>query len=141
MNLLSDMKTLVLVHRALADDPAALTADQVLEMATVNGARAVGMEREIGSIEAGKRADIILVDLGHAQMTPTHHLPSALVFQTYGNEVDTVLIDGNIVMANRRLTWLTAAEERALYRDAAERSKRIGLRSGIGALQVPTVRE
>ena len=56
VNLLSDMKTLVLVHRALADDPSALTAEQVLEMATINGARAVGMDKEIGSIEAGKRA-------------------------------------------------------------------------------------
>ena len=134
VNLLSDMKTLVLVHRALADDPSALTADQVLEMATVNGARAVGMENEIGSIETGKRADIILVDLGHAQTTPTHHLPSAIVFQTYGNEVDTVLIDGNIVMENRRLTWLTATEERALYRDAAERSVAISARAGIRRL-------
>ena len=133
VNLLSDMKILALVHRALTNDPSTLPADQVLEMATLNGARAVGMESEIGSIEAGKRADIILVDLGHAQMTPTHHLPSAVVFQTYGNEVDTVLIDGNIVMRNRRLTWLTAAEERALYRDAAERSTGISRRAGIRA--------
>ena len=131
VNLLSDMKTLVLVHRALADDPSALTAEQVLEMATINGARAVGMEKEIGSIEAGKRADIILVDLGRAQMTPTHHLPSAIVFQTYGNEVDTVLIDGRIVMRNRQMTWLTAAEERTLYRDAGERSAAISVRAGI----------
>ena len=101
VNLLSDMKTLALVHRALADDPSSLTAEQVLEMATINGARAVGMRSEIGSIETGKRADVILIDLGHAQMTPAHHLPSAIVFQTYGNEVDTVIIDGNIVMRNR----------------------------------------
>ena len=133
VNLLSDMKILALVHRALTNDPSTLPAEQVLEMATVNGARAVGMESEIGSIEAGKRADIILVDMGHAQMTPTHHIPSALVFQTYGNEVDTVLIDGNIVMRNRQLTWLTAAQERALYRDAAERSTGISLRAGIRA--------
>lgn len=133
VNLLSDMKILALVHRALANDPSTLPADQVLEMATINGARAVGMESEIGSIEAGKRADIILIDLGHAQMTPTHHLPSAVVFQTYGNEVDTVLIDGNIVMRNRELTWLTSAEERALYRDAAERSAAISVRAGIRA--------
>lgn len=65
---------------------------------------------------------------------PTHHLPSAIVFQTYGNEVDTVLIDGNIVMENRRLTWLTATEERALYRDAAERSAAISARAGIRRL-------
>ena len=133
VNLLADMKILALVHRALANDPSILPAEQVLEMATINGARAVGMEKEIGSIETGKRADIILVDLGHAQMTPTHHLPSAIVFQTYGNEVDTVLIDGNIVMRNRQLTWLTAAEEHALYRDATERSTAISLRAGIRA--------
>ena len=131
VNLLSDMKTLALVHRALADDPAVLTAEQILEMATIDGARAVGMEKEIGSIETGKRADVILVDLGHAQMTPTHHLPSAIVFQTYGNEVDTVIIDGRIVMRNRNLTWLTAAEERALYQDAAVRSAAISTRAGI----------
>ena len=64
-------------------------------------------------------------------MTPTHHLPSAIVFQTYGNEVDTVIIDGRIVMRNRQMTWLTAAEERTLYRDAAERSAAISVRAGI----------
>ena len=133
VNLLSDMKTLVLVHRALADDPSALTAEQVLEMATTNGARAVGMGGEIGSIEAGKRADVILIDLRHAQTTPTHHLPSAIVFQTYGNEVDTVIVDGNILMKNRRLSWITRADERDLYRDAAERSAAISTRAGIRA--------
>ena len=54
-----------------------------------------------------------------------------MVFQTYGNEVDTVLIDGDIVMRNRQLSWLTAAEERSLYRDAAERSAAISVRAGI----------
>lgn len=129
VNLLSDMKTLALVHRLLRDDPSALTPEKVLEMATIDGARMVGMEGEIGSIEVGKRADVILIDLRHPQMTPSAHLPSSIVFQTYGNEVDTVIIDGNIVMQNRQLTWLTPGAERALYRDASERAQAIARRA------------
>ena len=131
VNLLSDMKTLALAHRILRDDPSALTPEKVLEMATIDGARMVGMEREIGSIEVGKRADVVLIDLRHPQMTPAAHLPSAIVFQAYGNEVDTVIIDGNVVMQNRQLTWLTPAEERGLYRDASERAQAIARRARI----------
>ena len=131
VNLLSDMRVLAMVHRTLNDDPSVLTPETILEMATINGARGVGMENEIGSIEVGKRADVILIDLQHAQTTPTHHIPTAIVFQTYGNEVDTVIIDGRVVMRSRQLTWLTPPEERDLYRDASERSSAIAARAGI----------
>ena len=133
VNLLSDMKTLALVHRILRDDPSALTPEKVLEIATIDGARMVGMESEIGSIEVGKRADVILIDLRHPQMTPASHLPMAIVFQTYGHEVDTVIIDGNIVMQDRCLTWLTPVEERALYHDASRRAQEITRRARLGA--------
>ena len=131
VNLLSDMKILAMVHRTFADNPSALTPEKILEMATIDGASAVGMGTEIGSIETGKRADVILIDFRHAQTTPAHHIPTALVFQTYGNEVDTVIIDGNIVMRNHELTWMTPAEEQELYRDASERSTAISMRAGI----------
>jgi cytosine/adenosine deaminase-related metal-dependent hydrolase len=106
VNMIGDMKFMAHIHRAVHRDADVLTPEKILEMATIDGARSLGMDHEIGSIETGKRADLILLDLRHPQTTPHHHLAATIVFQAYGNEVDTVLIDGNVVMENRRLSFL-----------------------------------
>jgi 5-methylthioadenosine/S-adenosylhomocysteine deaminase len=67
-------------------------------MATIGGARAVGLEKEIGSIEVGKKADIAVVDYNNAFMTPIHHPVSAIVYSALGHEVTSVMIDGRFVM-------------------------------------------
>ena len=67
-------------------------------MATIDGARAVGLEEEIGSIEVGKKADMVVLDYNNAFMTPIHHPVSAIVYSALGNEVTSVMIDGRFVM-------------------------------------------
>lgn len=132
VNLISDMKTLSLLHRAVHRDASIITPEKVLEIATIDGARCIGMDHEIGSLEPGKRADLITLDLRHAQMVPAHDLAATIVFQAYGNEVDTVLVDGAVVMRDRVLSFLPSPEdEQALFADAAERSGAILARSGI----------
>jgi 5-methylthioadenosine/S-adenosylhomocysteine deaminase len=69
-------------------------------MATIDGAKAVGLEAEIGSIETGKKADLIVIDYDNAFMTPIHHPVSAIVYSALGHEVSTVMIDGRFVMRN-----------------------------------------
>jgi atrazine chlorohydrolase/5-methylthioadenosine/S-adenosylhomocysteine deaminase/melamine deaminase len=131
VNLLSDMKVLALVHRASTRDPSVITPEKILEMATIDGARALGMESLIGSLEPGKKADVILVDLRHPQTTPAHDLPATLVFQAYGNEVDTVLVNGKVVMRGRELAFLPRPEEHSFYQEASQRAEGILQRAGI----------
>jgi cytosine/adenosine deaminase-related metal-dependent hydrolase len=131
VNLLSDMKVFALVHRATRQDASVVTPERILEMATIDGARALGMEGLIGSLEPGKKADVILVDLRHPQTTPAHDLPATLVFQAYGSEVDTVLVDGQVVMRRRELAFLPPARETSFYQDATGRAEGILKRAGI----------
>lgn len=101
VNMLSDMKIMAHVHRAARADANALTPEKILEMATIDGARTVGMEKYIGSLEVGKLADVILLDMKHPQTTPMHHIAATLVFQAYGTEIDTVIVNGEVLMQDR----------------------------------------
>lgn len=114
VNMLADMKFAALAQKAKYQSSAAITAEKVVEMATIDGARAVGLEDSIGSIEVGKKADFILIDLRHPQAVPCFSIPSVLVYQAYGNEVDTVVVDGRVLMEGRRLTDMTEEEEAEL---------------------------
>ena len=97
-SLFQAMKFAALLQKGVHQDATIITAEKVLEMATIGGARAVGLEAEIGSIEIGKKADIVVVDYNNAFMTPIHHPVSAMVYSALGHEVTTVMIDGRFVM-------------------------------------------
>ncbi|MBX5490146.1 MAG: amidohydrolase [Chloroflexi bacterium] len=92
------MKVAALFQRARRQDPMALPPETVLRMATQHGARALGLEHELGSIETGKRADLILVDLGTLHNVAVHDVQSHLVFVARPSDVRTVLVDGRIVV-------------------------------------------
>ncbi len=100
INPLSDMQYATLIHRADRRDAGAVTAEKALEMATIDGARTIGRADELGSIEAGKRADLTLVGLDYPHLTPYQNIASTLVFQTHGHEIETVICEGEIVMDN-----------------------------------------
>src|SRR5215831_15073849 len=115
-NMIQTLKLAALLHKVATRDPTIITAERVLEMATIEGARALGLEREIGSLEAGKRADLIVVDLARSPYAvPLHHPVSALVYSAIGDEVETVVIDGQVVMEGRRLTTV---DEELVLREA-----------------------
>jgi 5-methylthioadenosine/S-adenosylhomocysteine deaminase len=97
-SLFQAMKFAALQQKGVHHDATIMTAEKVLEMATIDGARAVGLEKEIGSIEVGKKADIVVLDYNNAYMTPIHHPVSAMVYSALGSEVTTVMIDGRLVM-------------------------------------------
>ncbi|MGC8817759.1 MAG: amidohydrolase family protein, partial [Candidatus Hadarchaeum sp.] len=108
-NMFETMKFASLAQKSRFTDASKMPAMQVLEMATLNGARALGMEREIGSIEAGKKADIVLLDLNVPNMRPVHfgeysNICQNLVYSSLGNSVDTVLVDGEVVVRGGKLT-------------------------------------
>jgi 5-methylthioadenosine/S-adenosylhomocysteine deaminase len=94
------------LHKLNSNDPRAVPAEEALAMATIYGARALHMERDIGSIEPGKRADIVVVDLDAPHQTPLYNIYSHLVYATKAGDVRTVLIEGRVVMRDRRLLTL-----------------------------------
>jgi 5-methylthioadenosine/S-adenosylhomocysteine deaminase len=94
------MKTAVLLHKVTQGDPTAITAETALEMATIEGAKAIGLEKEIGSIEPGKRADLIIINTQKSNFYPINRMHSQLVYCGRAENVDTVIVDGKIVMEN-----------------------------------------
>ena len=93
------MKMTALIHKAVSCDPTIMTAEKVLEMATIDGARCLGMEKEIGSLETGKRADILIFDPARsAKSVPLHNPVSTIVYSSSEKNVDTVLVDGRILV-------------------------------------------
>jgi 5-methylthioadenosine/S-adenosylhomocysteine deaminase len=109
-------------------DPLALNAKAVVEMATIDGARALHMEKEIGSLEAGKKADIILISLDEPNAVPMYDIYAQLAYALKGSDVATVVIGGHIVMRDRKL--LTVDEEAAMAK-AREYKKSIAASLGM----------
>jgi 5-methylthioadenosine/S-adenosylhomocysteine deaminase len=106
LDMFEAMKFAGFLHKLHADDPRALPALDVLKMATIDGARALGMEREIGSLEAGKRADLIVVSMARARQTPMYSPVSHLVYATHGDDVRTMIVNGRVLMRDRRMLTL-----------------------------------
>lgn len=115
LSLWEEMDTAAKLHKIISGDPKVMSAKQVFEMATLGGARALHMEDKIGSIESGKQADIAIVDFDGLHQTPFYNVYSHLVYATKSSDVDSVLIDGNIVMLNKTLLTL---DESSIKRDA-----------------------
>jgi 5-methylthioadenosine/S-adenosylhomocysteine deaminase len=115
-------------HRFYFRDPNVLPAGKVLEMATIDGARALGMEKEIGSLEVGKKADVILVDWFKPHMVPMNMPVYRLVYFAEGTDVATVIVDGKVLMRDRKV--LTVNTEQVLTR-AQEQADLAIKRSGL----------
>jgi cytosine/adenosine deaminase-related metal-dependent hydrolase len=130
INPLSDVQHAALIHRADRRDAGALTAEKVLEAATIDGAHLIGREDELGSIEAGKRADLALVDLDYPHLTPGRNVASTLVFGTQGHEIDTVLCEGMVVIEEGTTPRI---EERrpGLLEESRKRAEEVCSRAGL----------
>jgi 5-methylthioadenosine/S-adenosylhomocysteine deaminase len=102
-------------------DPTALPAADVLQMATMGGARCLAAEQMIGSLAVGKKADIIVLDLDQPHLTPMYNVPSHLVYAARGGDVVHSVIDGRIVMENRRLLSMDEAKVLAHCRELAHK--------------------
>lgn len=101
LDLFDTMKFTALLQKGINKDPKQLPAYEVLKMATINGAKALGLEKEIGTIEEGKKADLIILDLNNITTKPTNDLISEIIYNAKGTNVDTTIVDGNILMENR----------------------------------------
>ena len=114
LDLFQEMDFAAKLHKVHRLDPTVMPAQTVLEMATIGGARVLGMEKEIGSLEVGKKADIIILDLNRPHLQPVYNIVSHLVYSATGADVRDVIIDGKLVMENRKL--LTIDEKAVLHK-------------------------
>ena len=110
LDMFEAMRQAAFLHKLKSRDPRVVPAAQALEMATLGGARALGMEREIGSLETGKRADLIVVGMRRARQTPRYDPLSHLVYTTHGDDVETTIVNGRVLMHERKMLTLDEAE-------------------------------
>lgn len=124
LDLFEVMKYTALLQKGINEDPKKLPAYEVLKMATINGAKALGLEDDIGSIEEGKKADIIVIDMDTILCKPNNDIISNLVYNIKGTDVDTTIIDGNILMENKKLCKVDAQE---IFKECEKTIERIRL--------------
>ena len=117
LDMFEAMRQAAFLHKHATGDPRAIPARTALEMATIEGARALGLDREIGSLEPGKRADLLIVSTAAARQTPMYDPLSHLVYVTRGDDVLTTIVNGRILMRDRQVETL---DDRAVLREAAE---------------------
>ena len=121
-NMFREMGLLALIHKGTHGTPQCISADEVLDMATRNGAKALGLNT--GSIEVGRKADLALLDLGAPSLTPLNNPVAALAYSANGSEVTDVIIDGRPVMRDRKLTTI---DEERVRSEIARICERLGL--------------
>jgi 5-methylthioadenosine/S-adenosylhomocysteine deaminase len=117
LDMFETMKFAALLQKLTYMNPTVLSAYEVLKMATINGAKALGLADEIGSLEIGKRADIILIDFSKPHLKPLHDVFASLVYSARGSDVDTVIVDGKLIMENRHVETL---DEKSVIKKAEE---------------------
>jgi 5-methylthioadenosine/S-adenosylhomocysteine deaminase len=115
------MRFAALLQKGVSLDPGVLNSAQVLEMATRGGAEAVGMESQIGSLEQGKRADVIVVNTKELHMQPLNNIVANLVYGATGMDVETTVVDGRLLMKNRKIESVDEADVTLKARMAAKR--------------------
>jgi 5-methylthioadenosine/S-adenosylhomocysteine deaminase len=124
LDMFEAMRVASLVHKLQTGDPTVVGARTALQMATIGGARALGMERRIGSLEPGKRADVLVVSMSSARQTPMYDPVSHLVYTTRGDDVQVTVVNGKVLMRGRTVLTLNEA---AVLKEARMLSEKVKL--------------
>lgn len=122
LDMLEEMRTAALLHKVQTMDPTVLSSYQALLMATRNGAKVLGLEDIIGQLKPGMKADLILINMQQPHLYPCHDVLAHLVYAAQASDVQTVLIDGKIVMEDRHLTTIN---EQEVMNEIANRARRL----------------
>jgi 5-methylthioadenosine/S-adenosylhomocysteine deaminase len=110
LDMFSEMRTAALIGKATSKNTTALNAQTVIQMATINGAKALGIDHKIGSLEIGKTADIIAIDFSELEQQPIYHPASQLIYTNISNNVSYSWVAGNLLMNKRQLTTIDSVE-------------------------------
>ena len=124
LNMFHELSLLTLIHKGVGKTPQCVSAREGFRIATINGAKALGLDQEIGSLEVGKKADIAILNLNTPSLTPRNNLIAGLSYSANGSEVETVIIDGKITMENRKVLTM---DEELVYKKVNDIIVRMGL--------------
>ncbi|MHA2600713.1 MAG: amidohydrolase family protein [Candidatus Thorarchaeota archaeon SMTZ1-83] len=127
-DMIRELRLAALIHKAKTGDPLVVTAEQAIEMATLGGAKAMGIAETVGSLEPGKLADIILVDMSDLGLTPNVNPVSNLVYSGSGHAVDTVIVNGRLLMQGKKLLTL---DEKSVIQRAREHNQALMERADV----------
>jgi 5-methylthioadenosine/S-adenosylhomocysteine deaminase len=122
LNMFEEMHLAALIHKGLKQDPTVLQARDVLDMATVNAAKALG-RTDAGLIEVGKRADLCVIDLNRPHLIPTDDIPNMLVYSAQASDVVMTIIDGNILYDHGEFMSIYAEKAKYEFLSAIRRIK------------------
>lgn len=122
LDMFEEMKITAYLQKVNTMEPTVIKAYDILKMATIEGAKILGLDDIIGTIECGKKADIILIDINKSHLYPSNDIVTNLVYSANGADVDTVIIDGNIIMENRNIKNI---DENQIYEKISEIVKRL----------------
>lgn len=122
MDMFEEMKTAAYLQKVNTMEPTSITAYDILKMATIEGAKVLGLDKEIGTIEVGKKADIIFIKTDKIHLCPENDVCANIVYSANGADVEKVMIDGKIVMQNRKMTNL---DEKEVMRKVKKIAKRL----------------
>ena len=131
LNMWEEMDTVAKLHKVFSGDPKVISAQQAFELATIRGAQALHLDKEIGSVETGKRADLLIIERDALNQIPLYNVYSDLVYATKSFDVQSVIINGRMVMQNRRLLTLNEPQikrEAAVFREKIIKS--LGITTG-----------
>jgi 5-methylthioadenosine/S-adenosylhomocysteine deaminase len=121
LDMWEEMRLAALVHKMQNRSPIDIPAEQALLMATREGAKCLGLEKKTGSLEIGKKADITIVDFDAPHLYPLHNVVSHLVYAVHAQDVDTVIVDGKVLLRDKKFTILDSARIAAKVEEAVER--------------------
>ena len=130
VDMFGEMSSVAKVHKAVTMDPTVMDAETTLKCATFNGARALGVESQIGTLEEGKKADLIVLDLDQPHLVPLYNIPSHLVYAARGGDVIHSMINGRLVMKQRLLQTLDEDLAIARMQELSTRVLRIRAQAG-----------
>lgn len=116
------MKLTAYLQKIKYMNPEAIKAYDILKMATIEGAEVLGLQNEIGTIEIGKKADIIIIDTNNLKFSPENDISTALVYAINGNDVLTTIVDGKVLMENRKFLY---SDEELVKTHVKQNAKRL----------------
>lgn len=122
IDMFEEIKAATWLQKLDYSNPTVLPAGQVLRMATKASAKLLNIDKEVGTLEIGKRADIILIDMNKPHLQPIHNIESLLAYSVNGADVDTTIVNGKVLMKNRKLMTI---DEDELLKQVTVRAKRI----------------
>ncbi|OFX49882.1 MAG: hypothetical protein A2046_16195 [Bacteroidetes bacterium GWA2_30_7] len=124
LNMFEEMNTAAIIHKYTHNEPTVMNATEVVDIATIGGAKALGLDKKIGSLEVGKLADLIIIDLNKPHLIPLYNIYSQIVYSVDGSDVETVIINGKIIMKENKIITIDEKEVLSKFKEFAENLKK-----------------